>query len=77
MRGALSLFRPVNTPQPLQLAVAEALHADGDAVHPRALILHKAVCFDGARVGFHGDFRVARQIQARTHAVEQGLHRRA
>ena len=74
---ALRLFRAVNTPQALQLRLAKALHADGDAVHARALVVDKTVGFNGAGVGFHRNFSIRCQVQARAHAVQQRLHRRA
>ena len=76
MRRALCLIRAVNTPQALQFRFAKALHADGDAVHARTLVLHEAIGFHGAWVGFHGDLRTGGQRQAVAYAVEQGLHSR-
>ena len=67
----------MNAPQTLQLWLAKALHADGDTVHARALILDKTVGLNGARVGFHRNFSIRCQLQACAHTVQQRLHRRA
>ena len=76
MRRAFRLGRAVNTSQTLQLCLAKALHADGDPVDPRALILDKAIGLHGAGVGLHGDLGICCQRQAGANAVEQGPHRR-
>ena len=77
MRGAFGFFRPMNSAQTLELGFAKALNADGDTVHARPLVFDKAVGFDGARVGFHGNLHVSGQRQTCANAVQQGLHRRA
>ncbi len=74
---ALGLLRAVDPPQALQLRFAKALYADGDAVHPGALIINEAIGLHGTRVGFHGDFRPGGQRQAGADAIQQGLHGRA
>ena len=76
MRRPFRLCGAVNTAQALQFRFAKALHADGDAVHACTLVLHEAIGFHGAWVGFHGDLRTRGQRQAVAHAVEQSLHGR-
>ncbi|CNT75205.1 Uncharacterised protein [Salmonella enterica subsp. enterica serovar Bovismorbificans] len=66
----------MNTAKTFQLRLTKALHANGDPVYAGALIVDEAVGFDRAGVRFHSNFRIRRQIQARTHAVQQRLHRR-
>ena len=76
-RGAFGLFRPVDAPKTLELAVAKALYPDRNAINARPLVLDEAVSFDCPRVGFHGDFCIRGQRQTRANAVQQSLHRRA
>ena len=60
----------MNAPQTLQLLLAKALYADGDAINAGALILHEAIRFHGAGVGFHRDFGSGRQRKSRAYAIE-------
>ncbi|MNC34096.1 hypothetical protein D3C75_825130 [compost metagenome] len=65
----------MDTAQTLELRLAKTLHADRNAVNTRTLIAHEAVCFYRSGIRFHGNFRIGRQRQARTHTVQQRLHR--
>ncbi|SVK46189.1 Uncharacterised protein [Acinetobacter baumannii] len=73
-RRTFGFFRAVDAPQTVQLLGAEALHPDGDAVDAGALVAAEAIGLHGAGIGFHGDFGVVGDANARPHAVQQGLH---
>ena len=71
--GGARLGAIVHAPQGLQKAVVKALHADGQARHPRCAQGAKAVFLERAGVGFQGDFAVGLQAQARAQIRQQAL----
>ncbi|MNY54854.1 hypothetical protein D3C86_1907770 [compost metagenome] len=77
MRCPLRFSRPVNAAQTFKFWLAKALHTDGNTVDPGTLVIDKTIGLNGARIRFHGNFCICCQIQTRTHAVQQRLHRRA
>ena len=47
-------------PEPPQVRLVQALHADGDAVNPGIAIARKTAGLDARRVGFQSDLEVVR-----------------
>ena len=75
--GADGLFRTMNTAQTLQLLRTETLYTNRNTVDTGTLISAEPVSFHGARIGFHGHFRIRGERQTRPHAIHQHLHRTA
>ena len=57
-RCAVLTFRAVNAAKALQLLRTETLYANRNTVDTGALIGAEPVRFHGARIGFHGHFRI-------------------
>ncbi|CRM80693.1 hypothetical protein [Pseudomonas sp. 22 E 5] len=69
--GAHSLIAIMDAAQRLKLLLLEALDANGQAIDPQLAVRHELLLFEGAGVGFQGDFDIACKRNTGLHALEQ------
>jgi hypothetical protein len=74
-RSANGFIAVVDAAQGFELGLLEALNANGQAIDPQLAVRHELLLFEGAGIGFQGDFDVVGKRDARLHPFEQAPQR--